>query len=143
MILVDSNVLIFAYNEASVEHKAARKWLAEILAGPTPICFSWIALMAFVRVSTNKKIFTKPYSTNEAYDVVEDWLSAPRSQIVEPADEHLRIAKRLAQENGVYGAGLTDVHLAALAIEHGLSLATTDSDFRAFKGLKLINPLTA
>jgi hypothetical protein len=141
MILVDANVLVFAYNEAAVEHKAARKWLAENLAGATPVCFSWIVLMAFVRVSTNKKIFIKPYSTNEAFDIVEDWLSAPNSKIVEPGDEHLRLAKRLANQTGVYGANLTDVHLAALAIEHGLSLATTDSDFQAFDGLKLVNPL--
>ena len=84
MILVDANILIYAYNEVAVEHKSAREWLGEMLAGPVSVCFSWIAIMAFVRVSTNKKIFVKPYSTNEAFDVVQNWLSAPGSQIISP-----------------------------------------------------------
>lgn len=143
MILVDANVLIFAYNEAAPEHKAARRWLAETLAGPKPVFFSWVVLMAFVRVSTNKKLFVKPYSTNEAFEVLENWLSAPGSQIVGPGSEHLRTTRRLAFESGVSGADLTDAHIAALAIEHGLTLATTDSDFAVYKDLKVINPLTS
>ena len=141
MILIDANILIYAYNDVSTEHKAARKWLAETLSGSKSVCFSWIILMAFVRVSTNKKIFSKPYSTNEAFDIVENWLSAPSSLIISPGSEHLRHAKRLAYESGVYGADLTDVHLAALAIENGIPLATTDSDFSKFDGLKVIYPL--
>lgn len=141
MILVDANILIYAYNEISAEHKAARNWLTEALSAQTSVCFSWIVIMAFVRVATNKKIFVKPYSTNEAFDVVENWLSAPGSLIISPGSEHLQIAKRLAHESGVYGATLTDAHLAALAIEHGIPLATTDTDFLVFDGLKLINPL--
>ena len=143
MILVDANILIYAYNEVAVEHKGARMWLSETLGGPVSVCFSWIVIMAFVRVSTNKKIFVKPYSTNEAFDVVQNWLSAPGSQVISPGSEHLVIVKRLAHESGVYGATLTDTHLAALAIEHGISLATTDSDFEKFAGLKVVNPLTS
>lgn len=143
MTLVDANVLIFAYNEAAPEHKAARRWLGETLAGPKPVFFSWIVLMAFVRVSTNKKLFVKPYTTKEAFDIIENWLSAPGSQIVGPGGEHLGTAKRLAIESGVTGADLTDAHIAAIAIEHGLTLATTDSDFAVFKDLKVINPLTS
>lgn len=142
MILVDANVLIFAYNEAAPEHKAARRWLAETLAGAKPVFFSWIVLMAFVRVSTNKKLFIKPYSTNEAFDVIENWLSAPGSQIVGPGSEHLRTVKRLAFDSDVAGADLTYAHIAAIAIEHGLTLATTDSDFAVFRELKSFNPLT-
>lgn len=142
MTLVDSNILIYAYNEVAAEHKTCRRWLTETLGGTASVCFSWITIMAFVRVSTNKKLFTKPYTTNEAFDVVQNWLSAPHSQLVSPGNEHLAIVKRLAHESGVYGATLTDAHLAALAIEHGIPLATTDSDFDKFRELKTINPLT-
>lgn len=141
MILVDANILIYAYNETASEHVAARAWLRANLAGSQSVAFSWLAIMAFVRVSTNRKIFIKPYSTNEAFDIVQNWLSAPRSAILWPGDEHLGIVKRLAHESGVYGARLTDAHIAALAIEHGVELATTDSDFKVFVGLKFKNPL--
>ncbi len=141
MILTDANILIYAYNESSPEHRAARSWLRTTLASFEPVAFSWITLMAFVRVATNKRIFTKSYSTNEAFEVVENWLSAPGSLILTPGDEHLTIVKRLAHESGVYGATLTDAHIAALAIEHGVPLATTDNDFKSFKGLKLLNPI--
>ena len=143
MILTDANILIYAYNELASEHRSARTWLRTSLAGPEPIAFSWLAIMAFVRVATNKKIFSKPYSTNESFDVVENWLSAPGSLILTPGGEHLKIVKRLANESGVYGAMLTDAHIAALAIEHGITLATTDSDFSQFNGLKWINPLVS
>jgi uncharacterized protein len=143
MTLTDANLLIYAYNELASEHRAARNWLRMSLVGPEPIAFSWLAIMAFVRVATNKKIFTKPYSTNEAFDVVQNWLSAPGSLILSPGGEHLNIVKRLANESGVYGAMLTDAHIAALAIEHGITLATTDSDFSQFNGLKWINPLVS
>lgn len=141
MILTDANLLIYAYNEFAPEHRAARTWLRQSLASVQPLAFSWIAIMAFVRVSTNKKIFTKPYSTDEAYDVVANWLSAPKSLILTPGDEHLKIVKRLANESGVYGSTLTDAHIAALAIEHGVTLATTDSDFAQFAELQWFNPL--
>jgi len=141
MILADANILIYAYNEVASEHKAARAWLRTSLAGPESIAISLFAIMAFVRVATNKKIFSKPYSTDEAFDVVQNWLSAPGSVLLTPGDEHLKIVKRLANESGVYGATLTDAHIAALAIEHGVMLATTDIDFNQFKGLKFFNPL--
>jgi toxin-antitoxin system PIN domain toxin len=141
MFMVDANVLIYAYDEASRDHKAARKWLASILTGSTAVGFPWISLMTFVRVTTNKRLFDKPYSTDEAFDVVANWLSAPASRVVQPGDEHLRLVKQIAKANKIIGSELTDAHLAAIAVEHGLTLATTDTNFPRFEGLKLINPL--
>jgi uncharacterized protein len=141
MILTDANLLIYAYNELSPEHKAARTWLQETLSTAEPLAFSWLAIMAFVRVTTNRKIFARPYTTDEAFDVVANWLSAPGSLILAPGDEHLSIVRRLAHDSGVYGATLTDAHVAALAIEHGVILATTDSDFGQFASLKWMNPI--
>jgi toxin-antitoxin system PIN domain toxin len=141
MILVDANVLIYAYDEVAREHKASRLWLSEMLGGPTPVGLPWISLMAFVRISTNRRLFEKPYSTDEAFDVVGNWLSAPASRIVHPGEEHLRLVKLIAKANKIEGSELTDAHLAAIAVEHGLTLATTDTNFPTFNGLKLINPL--
>lgn len=141
MILIDANVLIYAYDAASRDHKAARRWLATILAGRTPVGFPWISLMAFVRVTTNRRLFGKPYSTDEAFDVVANWLSAPASCVIHPGDGHLELVKQIAKKNKIEGSELTDAHLAAIAVEHGFTLATTDGDFPTFDGLKVFNPL--
>lgn len=141
MILVDANVLIYAYDAASREHRVARRWLADTLASSTPVCFPWISLMAFVRVTTHRRLFENPYTPDEAFDVIANWLSAPFSRIVHPGDEHLDLVKEIARVNQLSASDLTDAHLAAIAVEHGLPLATTDTNFPAFEGLKLINPL--
>ncbi len=141
MILVDANVLIYSYDEVSKLHARSREWLSETLAGSTPVAFSWISLMAFVRVTTNRKLFEEPYTTDEAFDVVANWLTAPGSYIVHPGEEHLRIVKQIAKANKLSGADLTDAHLAAIAVEYGMFLATTDRNFPTFDGLKLIDPL--
>ena len=143
MILIDANILIYAYNEVSSEHKAARRWLSEVLAGQIPVNLPWISLMAFIRVTTNKRLFDKPYSTDEAFDVVANWLSAPASRAIHPGDEHLQLVKQIARFNKLEGSDLTDAHLAAIAIEHGLRIATTDVDFPKFKGLRVFNPLAS
>jgi toxin-antitoxin system PIN domain toxin len=142
MLLVDANLLIYAYDEVAREHKASRRWLSDLLGGHTPVGFPWISLMAFVRVTTNKKLFDKPYTTDEAFDVVGNWLSAPASRIVHPGEDHLRLVKVIAKANKLEGSDLTDAHLAAIAVEYGCPLATTDTNFPTFDGLKLINPLS-
>jgi Predicted nucleic acid-binding protein, contains PIN domain len=143
MILPDANLLIYAYNEAASQREAARQWLKEILLGTETACFCWQTITAFVRVSTNKKIFGNAYSTAEALEVVENWLSAPNVRTLLPTERHFEIFKKVAANGQVSGPMLMDAHLAALAIEHGAALATTDRDFRRFDGLKIINPLAS
>jgi len=143
MILPDANLLIYAYNEASVERKAAHKWLEQVLSNSEAVGFCWQTLTAFLRVSTNKKIFANAYSSDEAIEVIENWLSAPNARLLVPTERHLGIFKRVAAQGQVSGPMLMDAHLAALVIEHGATLATTDRDFRLFDGLKIINPLAA
>lgn len=97
--------------------------------------------MAFVRVTTNRRLFERPFTTDEAFDVIAHWMTAPFSRIVHPGDEHLELTKAIAKANKLKGADLTDAHLAAIAVENSVPLATTDTNFPAFDGLKLINPL--
>jgi hypothetical protein len=143
VILPDANLLIYAYNEAAPQRKAARQWLTGILSGSEPVCFCWQTITAFLRVSTNKRIFVDAYSTNEAFEVVENWLSAQNVRMLLPTERHAGIMKKVAADGQVSGPILMDAHLAALAIEHGATLATTDRDFRRFDGLKIVNPLTS
>ena len=141
MILPDANLLIYAYNDSAEQRDAARKWLKEMLVGTETVCFCWQTITAFLRISTNRKIFVEAYSPAEAIEVVENWLSAPAARIVLPTDRHLAIFKRVSIDGQVSGPMMMDAHLAAIAIEHGATLATTDRDFRRFDGLKIVNPL--
>lgn len=141
MIIPDANILIYAYDERAAEMKAARKWLEQSLA-KTEIGFGWQTLTAFVRISTDNRVFPLPYSITEAFEIVSHWISAPKARIMLPTSNHLTIFQHLAVESKTSGPMLMDAHLAALAIEHGATLATTDRDFRRFDGLKLISPLS-
>ena len=140
MIIPDANILIYAYDERAPEVEAARSWLEESLAN-SDVGFGWQTLTAFIRISTEKRVFPLPHSVVDAFEIIRNWLSAPKATILLPTSNHLSIFMNLAVASKTMGAMLMDAHLAALAIEHGATLATTDRDFRRFDGLKLMNPL--
>jgi hypothetical protein len=141
MIVPDANILIYAYDERSAFFEVARDWLERSLAGSVDIGLSWQTITAFVRITTDKRAFPSPYSATEAFEIVENWVSAPAARIVLPTANHLQIFSSIAVETKVAGAMVMDAHLAALTIEHGATLATTDRDFRKFDGLRVVNPL--
>ena len=100
------------------------------------VCFAWVALLGFVRLSTRRGIIAAPLRTDDAIAVVRDWLSHERASIIQPSDRHLLILGRLLVGAGTAGNLSTDAHLAALAIEHGATLASFDGDFERFSGLR-------
>lgn len=100
----------------------------------------WPSLLAFVRLVSNPRIFERPLSVTEAWSQVEDWLDLPTSWIPEPTDRHRSILASLIPEAG-RAELVPDAHLAALAMEYGLVLHTTDRDFSRFTGLRWRNPL--
>ena len=142
MILPDANLLIYAYNSESKFHDAAKHWLEGIFGSDTTLYLCWQNINAFIRITTNPRLFEKPVLTEKAFNAVEDWIALPNVSILNPGSGHLKIFRRLSIAAKATGPLISDVHLAALAIEHGVTLATTDRDFRRFNGLKLINPLT-
>lgn len=141
MILPDANILIYAHNERSENHEKANRWLEEKLQGSEIICFSWQTITAFLRILTNSKLFSNPLTLRQGFEIVEQWLSRPNAIVLEPTANFMTIFQSLAIEGQAVGALLMDAHLAALAIEHGAVLATTDRDFRRFDRLKIENPL--
>ena len=141
MILVDANLLLHAYNPRSVEHDPARVWLESVLSGPGLVRFGWLTLWAFLRISTNPRVFERPLHMAEARDIVASWLGQPNVGILDPAERHWEILGGLLTAGQVTGPLVTDAVLAALAIEHGATLQTTDRDFARFDGLKWSNPL--
>lgn len=141
MILSDANILIYAYNTDAVFHKECKVWLAEQLSKPEPFAFCWQTITAFLRITTIPKLFPDAFSQGEVHSFVNDWLSHSNIRILTPTVNHWSIFERLLIETKIVGPKTMDAHLAALAIEHGVTLATTDRDFSAFKGLRTLNPL--
>jgi toxin-antitoxin system PIN domain toxin len=112
-----------------------------MLSGAEMVRFSWPTLWAFLRVSTNAKVFEQPLSIDEAVAIVSSWLECPNAGIVEPGERHWQILQHLMKEAQCSGPLVTDAVLAAVAVEHGGTIYTTDRDFSRFTGLAWTNPL--
>jgi toxin-antitoxin system PIN domain toxin len=141
MILCDANLLLYAYNADSADHAKAKEWLESELSGQSLFCFSWQTITAFIRISTNRRAFPQPLSIVEAVEIVSDWLGRPQCRVLTETEQHWEILTGLLTKEKAVGPLVMDAHLAALAVEHGATLATTDRDFARFSGLKMINPL--
>ncbi len=143
MILVDANLLLYAYNPSFDRHQKAREWLEGVLSKSDPVCLAWPTILAFLRIATNPRAFEYPLSIEEAILVVSDWLALPAVTILEPGDRHWAVLTELLSQTQVRGSAVMDAHLAALAIEHGAVLCTSDRDFARFPNLRMLNPLEA
>ncbi len=141
MTLVDANVLLYAYDTLSPHHARSREWLERALAGPAPVRIAWFTILAFLRISTSPRVFARPLSVQQAEAAVSTWLGLPAVAPLEPGDRYWEVLRDLLSTAQVTGPLVVDAALAALAIEHGAVLCTTDADFRRFPGLRTITPL--
>ena len=141
MILVDANLLVYAHVESAAEHKAAHEWLDGELNGTARVALPWPSLLAFLRLVTNPRVFERPESIGNAWAQVEDWLNCETVWIPEPTERHAVILGSFLISTGAQGNLVPDAHLAALALEHGLTLCSTDGDFARFPELHWANPL--
>lgn len=141
MRLLDLNILIYAMDESSSHHESARDWLNETLSGSSTVAFAWHVLIGFVRLSTRAVIFERPLTVEESFDVVDGWLQQPCVTIVHPTDRHAVVLRGLLSPLGTAGNLTSDAHLAALSVEHGAELCSTDVDFSRFSGVRWTNPL--
>lgn len=141
MKLVDANILIYAADASAPKHAQARRWLERELSGSETFAFAWQVLLAFLRLTTNARAFTSPFAPGEALDIVDGWLAQPNAAVVHPTDRHAALLRELLAPLGTAGNLVADVHLAALAIEHGAELCSSDTDFARFPGVRWRNPL--
>ena len=143
MILIDANLLIYLHVSSFPEHAASRDWLDRQLSGYAPVGLPWVSLLAFLRITTNPRIFENPAPIAEAWDQVSAWLGCSVAWIPQPIERHIGVLGSLLALPGVRAKLVPDAHLAALAIAHGLTLCSTDGDFARFPGLRWMNPLAA
>jgi len=141
VILVDANLLIYAVDRDSPHHAPARRWLEETLSGSESVGLPWIAALAFIRITTHPAVMRKPLSAESAIGYVDGWLSQPYVKAIGPGEQHWQILRNLLLVSGSAGNLTSDAHLAALAIEHGATVASADSDFRRFAGVTHLSPL--
>jgi toxin-antitoxin system PIN domain toxin len=141
MILIDANLLLYAYDPRAAEHAAAKAWFETVLSGRSLVRFAWLSLWAFIRISTNVRVFERPLTIVEATGLVTSWLEQPVAGILEPGERHREVLRALAVDGQATGPVVMDAVLAAIAIEHGATLQTTDRDFSRFPGLFWENPI--
>lgn len=140
-MLVDANLLLFATDSDSPFHAAAAAWLTAQLNGPRRVGLPWQSLGAFLRISTHPRASERPLTPQQAWAQVEDWLAAGTAWIPQPTERHSEVLGGLVASYQLRGNLVPDAQLAALAIEHGLTLYSADTDFARFREVRWENPL--
>lgn len=142
MILPDINLLVFALDRGSPHHATAAAWWNGCLATPSPVCIPWLVILGVVRILGNPKIFPTPAPAEGVLDQFENWLTLPHVQLIDPPSTHLTTLRHLLRASGNRGTLSSDAHLAAIALDKGLTVHSNDADFARFPGLSWTNPLS-
>lgn len=143
MILPDVNLLLYSVNKDSPDHSAAFEWWSDLVHGGEAVgIYSGVAF-AFVRLSTNRRVFTHPLSINDAYAYLNNWLSFDCVSFVEAEVEDLATTRELLSSAGSSGNLVSDAQIAAAAIRLKGTVHSADADFGRFKEVNWHNPLGA
>jgi uncharacterized protein len=141
LLLLDANILLYAWDESAPHHSKTHAWLTATVQAGESIGLPWVSLWAFVRIVSNPKLMANPLPLEEAFAVMNEILSIPRAVVVQPGPKHAELLRSVATSTQSSGSKLTDASLTALAMEYGATLASTDHDFSRFPSLKWVNPL--
>jgi len=141
-MIVDANLLLYAVDESSGHNAVAASWLQELLDGDIRVGLPWQTIGAFLRISTHPRVAENPLSGPDAWRYIAEWLAVPVVWIPPATEMTAQVYERLCEQIQVTGNLVPDAQLAALAIEHGVELASADTDFMRFPGLRWINPLS-
>ena len=141
MILVDANILLYGYDSASPHHAHSRQWIETEFSSGRPVGLALVTLLAFIRISSDRRVYARPLKPTEACALVQEWLGQPSVRMIQPGPRTWTILSNLCDKGQAKGAMVMDAHLAALAVEHGARIATTDRDFARFANVEILNPL--
>jgi hypothetical protein len=139
-MLADANLLLYAVDERSPHHAPARDWLTEALNGDRRVGLPWLSLAAFVRISTNPRASEQPLAPGDAWRHVEDWLACPPAWVPNPTPRHANLLGALIRRYELRANMITDAQIAVLAIEHGLTVYSADTDFARFSEIRWVDP---
>jgi hypothetical protein len=141
MIVLDANILLYAYDVDSPRYQAASTYLEKVLSAPEPVGIPIQSISAFLRISTQRGALRAPYTVQEAVAFVEEWIGLPQVRLLTGGDRHWPILKRMLLEGHASGRSVTDAEIAAVTIEYGGELQTNDRGFARYPGLRWNNPL--
>lgn len=141
MILIDTNLWLYACLEELPQHRQAKSWLESVMGADEPIALAWNVMLAVLRLTTQQRLLQRPLRREQALELVESWINHPLVQVVDPGPLHWTLLRLLLEQAGTIGNRTNDAHLAALAIEHNCTLCSADNGFRRFNGLRFTNPL--
>jgi uncharacterized protein len=142
VILIDANILVYSHVQSFAHHVPTRRWLDQQLMGSARVGLPWASLLAFLRLVTNPRVFERPEPIADAWRQVRQWLACELVWIPQPTERHSDVLDQLLALPGLHANLVPDAHMAALAIEHGLTLYSTDGDFARFPKLRWLNPLS-
>ena len=143
MIVVDANILLYAYNADAPEHATSAAWLERTLAGGGTVGLPWLVIWAFLRISTNARLWRNPLPPADAFRIVKELAAQPGVVLLSPGPRHMEILEEWVTRYKATGPLMSDAALAAIAWENGAALASTDHDFSRFDRLRWINPVEA
>ncbi|HVW07320.1 MAG TPA: TA system VapC family ribonuclease toxin [Bryobacteraceae bacterium] len=141
MTIVDANILLYAYDSSAAQNPAAVAWLNDLFQTGETVGLPWVVIWAFLRVTTNPRLLRGAKPVPEIFSVISEWLKQPGIVLLNPGPLHADILNRLLSDYGVAGPMVSDAVIAALALEYGATVASTDQDFRRFPEVRWINPL--
>jgi toxin-antitoxin system PIN domain toxin len=141
VILIDTNILLYANFTAAPQHDRARDWLDGQFRDAVRIGLPWHSLLGFIRLASGSGAVTKPMTVAACWRLVRSWLSVDNVWIPLATERHAYILDTLFETTSIGSRGVMDAHLAALAIEHGLTLCSNDRGFAQFPNLRWMNPL--
>jgi toxin-antitoxin system PIN domain toxin len=141
VIVLDANLLLYAYDTTSPHHAGARGWIERVLSSGTPVGLPWQTAAAFLRIMTNPRLPGERFTLEEAARVIDQWFEQPNVRLLAPGDGHWPLLRQMLIDGQARGPLVADAQLAALTIEYGGVLHTTDRGFARFPGLRWTNPL--
>jgi toxin-antitoxin system PIN domain toxin len=141
MIVLDANILLYAYDTESPQHRPARAYLEKIFSATDPVGIPVQSASAFLRIMTQQGLRHGRFSLQEAVEIVDEWLGLPQVRLLVPGERHWSIFRRMLLEGHASGRLVTDAQIAAITLEFGGELQTNDRDFARFPGLRWTNPL--
>lgn len=141
MILLDANILLYAYDSNATKHGRARAWVERVFSEEGLVGIPWQTVSAFLRVITNPNLPGQRFTCEEAVKLVDQWLEQPNVRFLAAGEEHWTLLRDMILSGQARGPMVSDAQLAALALEHGAVLYSTDRDFARFPKLRWSNPL--
>lgn len=141
MIVLDANILLYAYDSDSDMHAKARAWVEEVFSDASAVGLPWQTVAAFMRIVTNPRLSGKRFTADEVVAVVDEWINHPNVRLLGPGDNHWTFVRQMIVEGQARGPLITDAQLAAITMEYGGVLHTTDRDFSRFPSLRWENPI--